>query len=181
MSSTAHASLPIAGFVIDDSACETDDLAFCGGVQVTVGADEAWDELVERAVAEGWTGIEALAGIPGTVADVVRVNGAAHGQAVADTLASVRTWDRAADAQRTFPVVDCGFVEGGSRFQEQLGDGGPRYQLLDVAFLFRQGDVSRPVVDSVLAGALSVAVGARVPLADVRAAASALRAGDRDR
>ena len=162
--SSLQTSLPIAGFVIDDSACDVDDLAFCGGVQVTVAA------------AEGWMGVEALSGIPGTVADVVRANSAAYGQAVADTVASVRTWDRAADAQRTFPAVECAFVDGGSRFQEQFDDGGLRYELLDVAFLFRQGDFSAPIVDGVLAGALSVAVGARVPLAEVRAAALALRA-----
>lgn len=170
-------SLPIAGLVIDDSACDADDLAFCGGVQVTVAAGEGWDGLVERAVVEGWTGVEALSGAPGTVADVVRANSVAHGQGVAETVASVRTWDRAADAQRTFPAVECAFVEGGSRFEEQLDDGGLRYELLDVAFLFRQADFSAPVVDEVLAGALSVAVGARVPLAHVRAAALALRAG----
>ncbi|HSO69431.1 MAG TPA: FAD-binding protein [Arachnia sp.] len=170
-------SLPIAGFVIDDSACDADDLAFCGGVQVTVAAGERWDGLVERAIAGGWTGVEALSGIPGTVADVVRDNLVAHAQAVADTVASVRTWDRAADAQRTFPAVECAFVKGGSRFQEELGDGGLRYELLDVAFLFKQGDFSTPIVDEALAGALSVAVGARVPLAEVRAAALALRAG----
>lgn len=174
--SSLQTSLPIAGFVIDDSACDVDDLAFCGGVQVTVAADESWDGLVERAVAEGWMGVEALSGIPGTVADVVRANSAAYGQAVADTVASVRTWDRVADAQRTFPAVECAFVDGGSRFQEPLDDGGLRYELLDVAFLFRQGDFSAPIVDGVLAGALSVAVGARVPLAEVRAAALALRA-----
>ncbi|MBB1517298.1 FAD-binding protein [Tessaracoccus sp. MC1679] len=174
--SSLQTSLPISGFVIDDSACDVDDLAFCGGVQVTVAADESWDGLVERAVAEGWMGVEALSGIPGTVADVVRANSAAYGQAVADTVASVRTWDRAADAQRTFPAVECTFVDGGSRFQEPLDDGGHRYELLDVSFLFKQGDFSAPIVDGVLAGALSVAVGARVPLAEVRAAALALPA-----
>ena len=174
--SSLQTTLPIAGFVIDDSACDADDRAFCGGVQVTVAADEGWDGLVERAVAEGWMGVEALSGIPGTVADVVRSNSAGYGQAVADTVASVRTWDRAVDAQRTFPAVECAFVDGGSRFEEQLHDRALRYELLDVAFLFKQGDFSAPIVDGVLAGALSVAVGARVPLTDVRAAVSALRA-----
>ena len=176
MTRSTVSTLPVPGFIVDDSACEVDDLAFCGGVQVTVAAGEQWSAVVERAVAEGWTGVEALDGVPGTVADVVRANGAAHGQEVADTVAAVRTWDRAVDAQRTFPAVDCAFVDGGSRFQEQLADGALRYDLLDVAFLFRQGDYSAPIVDEVLAGALDVAVGARVPLADVRAAASALRA-----
>jgi UDP-N-acetylmuramate dehydrogenase len=169
MSSTVRHPPPIAGFVIDDSACEADNLAYCGGVQVTVAGGEPWGIVVERAVAEGWTGIEALSGIPGTVADVVVENGRAHGRAVADTVASVRTWDRALAAQRTFAAVDCGFVPGGSRFRERLGDGA-RYEILDVAFLFKQGDLSAPV-DQTLADALGIDAGARVPLAAVREAA----------
>ena len=38
----------------------------CGGMGVTVQAGEPWDDLVSRAVAEGWLGVEALAGIPGS-------------------------------------------------------------------------------------------------------------------
>lgn len=169
MTSPTVPTLPIAGFVVDDSACETDDLAYCGGVQVTVGGGEAWGVVVERAVSSGWTGVEALAGLPGTVADVVVENGRAHGRAVADTVASVRTWDRALAAQRTFAAVDCGFVPGGSRFRERLGDGA-RYEILDVAFLFKQGDLSAPV-DQTLADALGIDAGARVPLAALREAA----------
>ena len=42
----------------------------CGGVEVTVEAGENRDEFVARAVAEEWIGVEALAGIPGTVGAV---------------------------------------------------------------------------------------------------------------
>ena len=126
-------------------------------------------ERLGLAVREVDRDIEALAGLPGTVADVVVENGRAHGRAVADTVASVRTWDRALAAQRTFAAVDCGFVPGGSRFRERLGDGA-RYEILDVAFLFKQGDLSAPV-DQTLADALGIDAGARVPLAAVREAA----------
>ena len=34
-------------------------------VDVVVAAGEVWDDVVARAVAEGWSGIEALSGIPG--------------------------------------------------------------------------------------------------------------------
>src|SRR5581483_1350940 len=37
-----------------------------GGIaRLDVAAGEPWDELVARAVAEGWSGIESLSGIPG--------------------------------------------------------------------------------------------------------------------
>lgn len=161
---------PISGIVVDDSSCNVDDLAYCGGVQVTVPADEGWDALVERAVASEWVGVEALSGIDGTVADVVRDNAAAHGQAIADTLVSVRTRDREADAQKTFPLANCAFGPRTSRFQETLPDGKERFEILDVSFLFRQGDLTPPIQDEGLAAVLGVEVGARVPLGAVREA-----------
>lgn len=159
---------PITGIVIDESACETDDLAFCGGVQVTVPGTDLWDGFVERAVASDWTGVEALSGIPGTVADAVRTNASAHGQSIADTLTSVRTWDRTTDAQHTFPMADCGFGDGTSVLQERQADGTYRYDVLDVSFLFRQGDLTLPIRDASLAALLGVDLHSRVQLRAVR-------------
>lgn len=160
--------IPTTGVSVDTTGCNADDLVVCAAVQVRVGADEPWDALVERAVASGWVGIEALAGVGGRVADVTRDNASLHGQAVADTVVAVRTWDRQTDAQRTFPFVECGFRPGGSRFQEVLPDGSLRWQILDVAFLFKLGDLTGPVRDPALAGTLGIRIGQRVPLAEVR-------------
>ena len=52
----------------------------CGGAYVTVAAGESWDVLVERAVAEGWVGVEALSGIPGLVGATPIQNVGAYGQ-----------------------------------------------------------------------------------------------------
>ncbi len=161
---------PITDIVVDDSSCEVDDLAYCGGVQVIVPATQGWDDLVARAVASDWVGIEALSAIPGTVGDAVCANVSAHGQAVADTVVSVRTWDRSVDAQRTFPLADCTFGSGTSAFQESLADGSERFQILDVAFLFRQGDLTTPIVEEGLARLMGIDVGNRVPLGAVREA-----------
>lgn len=156
--------------VVDDSACEVDDLAPCGGVTVTVPGDQGWDELVALAVESSWPGIEALSGIRGDVAEVVRANVTAHGQNAADVVASVRTWDRSTDAQRTLAWGDCRFGPGTSSLQEQLPDGRDRYEILDVALLFKQGDLTAPVRDEELAASLGVAPGERVPLGTVREA-----------
>lgn len=160
--------LPTVGVSVDEAGCGVDDLAFCGAVQVRVGADEDWSDLVDRAVAQGWVGIEALAGVPGRVGDVTRDNASAFGQAIADTVAAVRTWDRGLSTQRTFPFTDCGFGPGLSRFQEVLDDGAPRFEILDVAFLFTQGDLTRPVREPALVAALGIEPGDRVPLHRVR-------------
>ena len=165
------------GIDVNTDGCAVDDMAFCGAPVATVTAGQDWDGLVTLAVDSGWVGLEALAGIPGRVGAVVADNVTAHGQQPSDTVASVRTWDRRTQRQRTFPMIDCGFAPGRSRFQEVLDDGTVRYVVLDVAFLFQQGDVSAPIRDEGLAAALGARVGARVPLAEVREAALGLTRG----
>lgn len=162
------------GIDVNTDGCAVDDMAFCGAPVATVAAGQDWDALVTLVVDSGWVGLEALAGIPGRVGAVVADNVTAHGQQPSDTVASVRTWDRQTQRQRTFPMIDCEFAPGRSRFQELLDDGTVRYVVLDVAFLFQQGDLSAPIRDEALAAALGARVGARVPLAEVREAALGL-------
>ena len=143
----------------------------CGGAMVTVAAGESWEGLVTRAVAEGWVGVEALAGIPGSVGATPIQNVGAYGQEVADTIASVRCWDRVLRGQQTFAASECGFGYRTSRFKRDPG----RHVVLAVTFQFPLGDLSAPVRYAELARVLGVEVGQRVPAADVRDAVLALR------
>ena len=143
----------------------------CGGATVTVAAGESWDALVARAVDRGWVGIEALSGIPGSVGATPVQNVGAYGQEVADTIASVRTWDRVDRAQRTFAAADCGFGYRTSRFKRDPA----RYVVLSVTFQFRTGELSEQVRYAELARALGVEVGDRVLMRDVREAVLRLR------
>ena len=102
---------------MDSAGCAPDDLAACGGVVVTVAAGETWDDLVARAVDEGWSGVEALSGIPGAVGATPMQNVGAYGQEVAETIWSVRTYDRVDKVIRTFANAECGFGYRTSRFQ----------------------------------------------------------------
>ena len=150
-----------------------DDEPACGGAVVRVAAGEVWDDLVARAVERGWVGVEALAGIPGSVGATPIQNVGAYGQEVAQTIASVRVWDRRLHGVRTFAAADCGFGYRHSRFKADPG----RHVVLSVTFQFRQGTHGAPVAYAELARALGVEPGDRAPLADVRAAVLALRAG----
>lgn len=142
----------------------------CGGAVVHVAAGQSWDGFVERAVAEGWSGVEALSGIPGSAGATPVQNVGAYGQEIAQTLFSVRTWDRAEGRIRTFAAADCGFGYRSSRFKaDRLGTAG-RYVVLDVTFQLRLADRSEPIRYADLATGLGVAVGDRVPLIDARAA-----------
>jgi UDP-N-acetylmuramate dehydrogenase len=143
----------------------------CGGVDVTVQAGENWDTLVARAVDDGWLGVEALAGIPGSVGATPIQNVGAYGQEVSGTIASVRTFDRYERKVRTFAAADCGFGYRTSLFKRLA----PRYAVLSVQFQFTRGDLGLPIRYAQLATALGVDVGARVPAADVRAAVLELR------
>ena len=143
----------------------------CGGAVVTVAAGEPWDPFVAHAVANGWIGLEALSGIPGSVGATPIQNVGAYGQEVADTVASVRCWDRVDDAQRTFAAADCGFGYRTSRFKREPH----RYIVLSVTFQLRRGRLSAPVRYAELARTLGVEVGDRAPMSDVRDAVLALR------
>jgi UDP-N-acetylmuramate dehydrogenase len=143
----------------------------CGGAEVTVEAGENWDAFVERAVAEEWRGVEALAGIPGTVGAVPIQNVGAYGQEVAETIARVHVWDRVAGAPRTLFPNECGFGYRTSVFKQHP----QRYVVGAVTFQFRLGNLGAPVMYAELARRLGVAVGERVPSADVRKAVLELR------
>lgn len=147
------------------------DADACSGASVTVAAGEVWDDVVERAVAEGWVGIEALSGIPGRTGATPIQNVGAYGQEVAQTIASVRTWDRREARFRTFSAAQCEFAYRMSRFKRDPG----RFVVLDVTFQFRLGDLGAPVAYAELARTLGIEVGERAPAAQVRDAVLGLR------
>jgi UDP-N-acetylmuramate dehydrogenase len=153
-------------------ADEPDTLACCGGVLVTAAAGENWDNLVSQAVTNNWVGLEALSGIPGKVGATPIQNVGAYGQEVADTIASVRTWDRATSQQATFPAGDCRFSYRSSRFKAEP----ERYVVLEVTFQLKQGTLSAPIKYAELARAVGVEVGDRAPLEVVRWEVLRLRA-----
>lgn len=150
-----------------------DDLACLGAVTLSVAAGEDWDAVVEYCVQQGYVGIEALSGIPGAVGSTPIQNVGAYGQEVAQTIARVRTWDRVDRTQRTFAGADCGFGYRNSRFKADPG----RYLVLEVQFLFKQGDLGAPVAYAELARTLGIEPGDRAPLVEVREAVLSLRRG----
>jgi UDP-N-acetylmuramate dehydrogenase len=145
----------------------------CSGATVTVAAGETWDDLVAQAVEEGWVGVEALSGIPGSVGATPIQNVGAYGQEVAETIASVRCWDRQESVVRTVAAADCGFGYRTSRFKRDPG----RFVVVSVTFQLRLGDLGAPVRYAELARTLGVEPGGRAPARDVREAVLRLRRG----
>jgi UDP-N-acetylmuramate dehydrogenase len=126
---------------------------------------------VAQAVAEGWSGVEALAGIPGLVGATPIQNVGAYGQEVSDTLAQVRVLDRHGGAMRTLARDACGLSYRSSRFKEDPSG----YVVTAVQFRFPVDPLGAPVRYAELAKALGVPLGTRVPAATVLETVLALR------
>ena len=103
--------------------------------EISAGAGADWDTLVQRAVERGWTGVECLSGIPGTVGGTPIQNVGAYGQEIAETLVRVSCLDRTTLERRTFTAAECEFGYRDSRFKR--GDRG-RYVVLDVTLRLRR-------------------------------------------
>ena len=149
----------------------SDDVAACSGAVLTVAAGEPWDPFVALTVERGFSGLEALSGIPGSVGATPIQNVGAYGAEVGQHITTVRTFDRGTQKVRTLFAVECGFGYRSSVFKAQPG----RFVVLDVTFQLRLGSLSAPVRYAELARVLGVEVGARVPAADVREAVLGLR------
>jgi len=134
-----------------------------GVVSVRVAAGEVWDDVVTQAVAQGWSGIEALSGIPGCAGATPVQNVGAYGQEVAQVISAVRVWDRREQQVRTFDNAGCQFTYRHSLFKAE-----PRYVVLEVLFQLELSPLSGPVAYADLARALGVGAGERVPLAEAR-------------
>lgn len=143
----------------------------CAGAWVTVAAGEPWDDLVARAIAEEWSGIEALSGIPGLTGATPIQNVGAYGQEVADTIARVTAYDRLTRRTEVIAAGDCGFGYRTSRFKEQPG----RHVVLSVTYQLPLGSMSAPIGYAELAARLGVTVGERAPASEVREAVLSLR------
>ncbi|MEU4288785.1 UDP-N-acetylmuramate dehydrogenase [Kribbella sp. NPDC026596] len=147
------------------------DADLCSGAMVHIQAGEDWDAVVQRAIAEEWSGFESMSGIPGLTGSTPVQNVGAYGHEVAETIASVRVWDRVDNQVRTIFAADCGFSYRNSRFKADPS----RYVVLEVVFQLSLGDLSAPVGYAELARVLDVEPGSRAPMTDVREAVLGLR------
>ena len=108
---------------------------------VTAAAGEDWDAFVAYCVEQDLAGIECLSGIPGFVGGTPVQNVGAYGQEVAETIVSVRCFDRKTCEFVTLSNADCGFTYRTSIFNSNEKE---RYIVLSVTYALRHG--GRPKV-----------------------------------
>jgi UDP-N-acetylmuramate dehydrogenase len=117
-----------------------------------VAAGEPWDAFVDHALSLQMAGIECLAGIPGSVGGTPVQNVGAYGQEVAQTIESVRAYDRQTEKFVEIPRARCRFRYRESLFNGPLEQDEPnRYIVSQVRFRLhlrglpslRYGDLQR--------------------------------------
>lgn len=143
---------------------------------VDVQAGQPWDELVQETVADGHSGLEALSGVPGCTGATPVQNVGAYGAEVAQTITTVRVWDRQEQAVQTLTNEELAFGYRDSELKRTTQHGSPRYVVLAVRFHLPSGPMSAPVRYAELARALGIEVGDRASAPHVRQAVLALRA-----
>ena len=167
----SSANFPGTVVQVANAGVRTESLDECSGAYVWVSAGEPWDDFVAYACEQGWSGLEALSGIPGLAGATPVQNVGAYGQEVAQTIAQVRTLDRLTGMIRTFAAADAAFAYRDSIFKRTRKDAfGSRYVVLEVAFQLHPQPLSTPVRYADLATQLGIEQGQRAPLGDVREA-----------
>ncbi|MBG6056748.1 UDP-N-acetylmuramate dehydrogenase [Cryobacterium sp. MP_M5] len=158
---------------------EAADAAAPDRVRLRVQAGEPWDDLVAHTVERGWSGLEALSGIPGSTGAAPVQNIGAYGQELSDSLVAIDFLDYETGVRRRIVAAE---LELG--YRTSVLKQGLRGLVLAVELELHDtqaeasvlgGALSRPVAYPQLAGALGVQVGDRVPLGALRASVLALR------
>lgn len=152
-----------------------------GVVRLRVQAGEPWDDLVALTVANGWAGIEALSGIPGSCGAAPVQNIGAYGQEISSSLRAVDFLDEETGEVRRLEAAELGLGYRTSVLKQgelrgvvlalelELHDTAAEASVLGEA-------LSKPVAYAQLAEALGVQIGDRVALAELRSTVLGLRA-----
>jgi len=107
------------GMIVANKISGFDMHPMMGGDQAlfTFGAGEKWDTVVKKTVEMGYSGLEELSLIPGTVGATPVQNVGAYGKEIKDTLVTVRAYDKTTNQFVTLENKDCAFGYRTSRFK----------------------------------------------------------------
>jgi UDP-N-acetylmuramate dehydrogenase len=100
---------------------------------IDASAGDDWALLVDALVEAGLSGVECLAGIPGSVGATPIQNVGAYGQEVATTIEAVRVFNRATRQVEELSAAQCGFSYRNSALK-----GNPELVVLAVRFLLER-------------------------------------------
>lgn len=145
-----------------------------GTVTVVVEAGESWPSFVNTMVARGFAGIEALAGIPGSVGAAPVQNIGAYGQEISSTLRAIEFYDADLD-----DVVWLRRNKLGLGYRTSTLKRGERRGVVlrvELELIEDPSQLCTPIAYAQLASALGVSPGDRVHVSRLRDAVVKLRA-----
>ncbi|WP_236189967.1 UDP-N-acetylmuramate dehydrogenase [Pseudomonas pharyngis] len=99
-------------------------------VVIEAEAGEPWHPFVQHTLAQGFSGLENLSLIPGTVGAAPMQNIGAYGVEIKDVFAGLTALDRQTGELRDFSLEECNFAYRDSVFKQQPG----RWLILRVRF-----------------------------------------------
>ena len=147
-------------------------------VRLRVQAGHEWDHLVAACVDRGWSGIEALSGIPGLAGAAPVQNIGAYGQELSSVLHSIEFLDRETWEPRRIAAADLALSYRDSAIKQGLEG-----VVLSIDLVLTRSSedqdrraLSEPIFYGQLADALGCVVGDRVPIRELRNAVLKLRA-----
>ncbi|SDT39706.1 UDP-N-acetylmuramate dehydrogenase [Pseudomonas granadensis] len=105
------------------------------GVVIEAEAGEPWHPFVLHTLALGFSGLENLSLIPGTVGAAPMQNIGAYGVEIKDVFAGLTALDRHTGELRDFSLDECNFAYRDSLFKQQPG----RWLILRVRFKLERG------------------------------------------
>lgn len=145
-------------------------------VRLRVQAGHDWDELVAACVERGWSGIEALSGIPGRAGAAPIQNIGAYGAELGDVLHSIEFLDAA-----TGEISRLAAAELELGYRHSVIKAGLAGVVLSVDLVLdvhpeQENPMSAPVQYGQLADALGITIGQRVSLRELRRTVLRLRA-----
>ena len=115
-------------------------------LEVKAGGGEIWDDFVQFIVNKNFSGVEAMAKIPGTVGAAPVQNIGAYGQEAKDTLEKVEVYDTLINEYRGIDAKDCDFAYRHSIFNS--GETKGRYFILSATFKFTEHQLKQPFYNS---------------------------------
>lgn len=164
------ADAPFGGRVVQIATRGIDVTPGNGIALVDVAAGEPWDEFVAFVVDQGWSGVEAMSGVPGLVGATPIQNVGAYGQDVGQVISHVTAFDRRSGHVTTLDRDELGFGYRTSMLKRDPD----RYVVLSVAFAIPMRPES-PVAYAEVARALGIQLGERALAMRIREVVLELR------
>lgn len=109
-----------------------------GSVEFEVSGGTNWDDFIDKTIELGCTGVECLAGIPGTVGAAPVQNIGAYGQEVATSITKIHALDMDTNEVVELDPSECDFSYRHSIFNSEKRG---KYYIFEVDFMLRKGEI----------------------------------------